>query len=198
LFSVTLYDLEPGTTYEALAVAEDADGYVSDAYGTFTTLNRHVEIELSTADVVEHGYGEHSFSKDVWVDGGFLPAFAANNLVLQGSTLDWGVNTIAVFDVDRHLDLAVQLIENDVSGDEPFCDALGPTGDLVNISGTCFIAGFATLVETDLDDRPDDATSATEHVLHRTLVMPGGNHLPPSYGQSLWFTVPVTLHVTYS
>jgi hypothetical protein len=39
-FSSTFDDLEPGTSYQALAVAEDAAGFASQRYGTFDTLRR--------------------------------------------------------------------------------------------------------------------------------------------------------------
>ncbi len=63
----------------------------------------------------------------------------------------------------------------------------------------CYAWAYATLADgwNDLDDRPGDATSWTEHTLQRTLVLPGSDGLPGSFGAPLSFSVAVSLHVTY-
>jgi hypothetical protein len=189
-------DLEPGHTYQAMAVAEDGEGYTSYAYGSFVTLNRHVEISLSSANVIQHAFSNSHFSKSVWANGAWLDQYHVDSLDLQGSGLNWGNNVIYLSNVDRYLDFAVQLTEHDE--DEDICEATASLTEPALGPGSCIYRAFAMLHDNDLDDRPADATSWTEHTLYRTLTLPdAGGALPPGYGSPLDFTVFVTLNVIY-
>lgn len=195
-FGHVFNDLEPGHAYQAMAVAEDGQGYTSYAYGSFVTLNRHVEISFSAANVIDHAFSNSYFNKSVWANGAWLEQYSAGPLELQGSGLNWGNNVIYLSNVDRYLDLAVQLSEHDQ--DEDLCEASGPLSEPTLGPGDCTYYAFAMLHDNDLDDRPADATSWTEHTLYRTLTLPdAGGALPPGYGSPLDFTVFVTLNVIY-
>jgi hypothetical protein len=190
-------DLEPGHTYQAMAVAEDAQGYSSHAYGDFTTLNRYVEISMSSADILTYAFSPDTFSKSVWANGEWLDQYEAHSLELQDSMLNWGDNQILLSHVGRYLELAVQLEEGDDDPDD-LCEATGPFDEPTLGPISCGYVAYAELQDgdNDLDHRPANATSWTEHTLHRMLRLPGGA-LPPGYGSPLDFTVDVTLHVIY-
>jgi hypothetical protein len=196
-FSHRFDDLEPGATYQAMAVAADASGYQSEGFGSFTTLERHVEISFGPATLHEAPWDDDFFGLDVWVEGAWLD-HVDHTVELDGSTIDLGVAPIAIEDTDRHLDLAVQLSTTDPEPD--VCESVQLPSEHPSASHVdCTLWRYAHLEDEvdDLDDRPASASSWTEHTLERTLVLPGGGALPGGYGSELKFTVPVTLHVTY-
>jgi hypothetical protein len=191
-------DLEAGTTYQAIAEAVDSQGFKSEAPGHFDTLRRAVEIRLSGAEVTNHAFDQSHFKKYLWVEGEWLDDYEASGLELQQGILYWGENEIFVQDTDRNLDLAVQLAEanGDVDGLQ---EGLGSPGSEPEVWGNSNESwSYAWLEDDDLDDRPADATSWTEHTLHRTLQPAGDAYgLPPGFGYPFTFFVQVTLHVTY-
>lgn len=189
-------DLEAGTQYYALASAEDALG-VAQADGTFETLSRHVEIHMDAAVLSEHAFDNSTFTKDVWVEGGWLEGHSAYSLLDYRGVLGWEADEIFMADVDQHLDLAVQLEEHDEDPDLCQGTVLPAAPSFGGV--LCNYWAFASLDDgdADLDARPSDATSWTEHTLERTLRLPSGA-LPPGYGTPLDFIVEVLLHVVYS
>ena len=190
-------DLEPGHTYQAMAIAKDAEGYTSYADGSFMTLNRYVEISMSGANILAQAFSPDTFSKSVWANGEWLGQYNVEDLDILDSALNWGDNQILLSHVGRYLELAVQLNEWD---DDPDGVCEGVAGlDMPSLGPvSCGYRAYAELQDgdNDLDHRPAGATSWTEHTLHRTLTLPAGG-LPPSYGATLDFTVDVTLHVIY-
>ncbi len=194
-FSAMFDDLEAGTTYEVLAIAQDGQGYVSQAYGTFTTYTRHVAVTSLQASIISSPYGNDLMSWDLWAEGAWLTGGVHEPI---GDHLIMGLSEFDLGTVDQHLDLAVQIQHFEDSGscgsqvDEDSPPSAGE--DACHTWATAYLgAGLA-----DLDDRPPSATSWTEHTLDRTLTLPDdGGALPPGYGAPLDFTVPVTLHVTY-
>jgi hypothetical protein len=201
-FSHHFDDLEPGHTYHAMAVAVDPQGHTSHAFGQFVTLERHVTISMSHAELINSAFDSSLFSKHVWVEGQWMKDHAASNIVPQGPNVVWGNESIVLTHVDRHLDLALQLLQThdpNICNGEAWVAPLGK-GPAVG-SDSCYAWAYAELPPgaDDLDDRPNDADSWVAHTLQRTLQFPGdGGALPPGYGEPLDFVVNVTLHVTYS
>jgi hypothetical protein len=191
-------DLEAGTTYQAFAQAVDAQGYKSEATGQFDTLRRAVEISFSGAVVVDNAFAESQFGKYVWAEGEWLEDYEAHGFSLHQGVLFLGENTIELPEVDRHLDLAVQLIEANQDVDGLVEGHSGTPSEPVVAGDEYYSWSYAFLEDDDLDDRPAGATSWTEHTLQGTLIPAGQAYgLPPGFGQALSFYVNATLHVTY-
>lgn len=194
-FSLLLDDLDPGSTYSAMASAEDGAGYASNADGSFTTLERNVEITFGPANVYEAPFTSDDFGVNFWANGAWIDE-DIGTVEIDGTTLDHGLPPVELHDVDRHLDLAMRVSQSDDAPD--ICEAVPIEPEPTSGQVECTTWASALLEDGDLDDRPESATSWTQHTLQRTLVLPGGNALPGGYGSPLQFNVPVTLHVTYS
>ncbi len=198
-FDAHFDQLHAGTTYQARAIAIDSLGHESQAPGEFTTLNRYVEVSFSGAQIVNHAYSHSDFSKCVWAEGEWLDDYLANDLdLIDGDSLEWGTNEIYLGEVPQYLDFAVELVETDISGDLVGAAACDSHSEPFLSSGGDHTWSYAYLDANDLDDRPADATSWTEHTIHTSL-QPFGNSdgLPPGYGEPLSFYVPITIHVIY-
>jgi hypothetical protein len=197
-FSALFDDLEPGTTYGAMAAAQDGAGYTSYAYGSFTTLTRNVQITFTEAQIEDAPYGNNDFYMLRWLQGEQLEDSYVGPLTPEGSTVPLGINIFSLDDVDQFLSLAVQLSQSD-DGDD-LCEAVAEPDEPSSGSSDCTTWAYATFSDgglLDLDHRPADATSWTHHEIDATLVLPGGGALPPGYGQPLDFTVAVGISVTY-
>jgi hypothetical protein len=191
-FSGLFEDLEPNTNYQAMATAQDAQGYTSVATGSFTTLTRNVELSFTRAIVHEAPYGNGPFGWATWANGGYLESPRANGIEAVNSEVLLGIQTLTFEDVQtRYLDFAILLWQSDPGPD--LCGAwVLPYGlSESSSSGACVAWAPAYLAPplNDLDARPADATSWTEHDLEWNLTMPGSGDLR--------FTVPVNLHVWY-
>lgn len=204
-FSHTFDDLEPGTSYQAMAIAEDSSGYSSHATGSFETLTRNVEISFVYADVTQKPYGQSPFWMAYYLDGEWhsqpywYPFLDENDILYDPDWLGLGIHFITLEDVGPHLDLMIQLRQRDPGPD--LCEAVPGPEDLPPSGSSglwCLTWATASFANGDgnLDAGLGTNPNATEHTLQRTLQLPGGA-LPPGYGQSLNFTVPVTLIVTY-
>jgi hypothetical protein len=194
-FNALFDDLEPGKTYYAMAVAEDAQGYASHGYGEFTTLNRNVKITITHADLFDAPYGNDDFSFRLWADGGWVDSIDGGPLHAEDGTIWTGINIVELDEVDQYLDLAFELDQSD--DQDPPCEVTSDPEEPSAGTEGCDTWATAYLEDNDLDDRPADATSWTQHSFSRTLVLPGGGALPGGYGSPLDFSVDVAIEVTY-
>ncbi len=196
-FDATFMQLEAGATYHARVVATDGQYYQSVADGQFTTLNRYVEVSFSTAHVIDHAFSNSDFDKYVWANGEWLGVYNTYGLnLMEDNNLYWGDNTIYLGESPRYLDLAVQLIETDLSSS--VVEASAPGDVPAQSFDSSHAYAYAELWDNDLDNRPADATSWTEHTIITYLQPPdAGGALPPGYGP-FSFNVPITvIHVMY-
>ncbi|MEM8619081.1 MAG: hypothetical protein AAGF73_05125 [Actinomycetota bacterium] len=183
-FEFVFDDVDLDSTYYAMAVAEDINGYSDHADGEFTTGERHVEIEFGAANVYVEPSG-------VW--GGDSAAFVSGNVNSVGSL----PTTTTRHDVDRYLDLAVNASVDRDPVDGDLCEAYSLQLEQSHYAaGNCYVRATVFGDDIDLDDRPANAGSGA-HVIDTTLVHPGGGALPPGYGQELQYNVPVELTVWY-
>jgi hypothetical protein len=192
-FGFVFDDLQAGTTYQAWAVAKDMENYESEAHGSFTTLERNVEIFYTGADLIERAFGSDAdFKEGVWINGAFDDDYTSYDLPADGYFLSLGINYIQLNDVERYLDFGIELYEAPDN-----CNNL-TLGDNLYFGPTCGFMSFAKVLEgeDDLDARPAGADSWTEWTLHRTMERPSG--LWQTYDPQLLFEVPVTLYVTYT
>jgi hypothetical protein len=203
-FSHIFDDLDPSTTYQAMAAAEDSDGYTSHAWGEFDTLNRHVEINFNGAHILAKPHGTNHFlaffrMNGAWEGDHYQYTFGdKKDWFYDESWLPLGFWSFTLNNVDQHLDLIVRLAQND-SGSS-ICEGI----DVKEVqawsgSGGCYTWATAKLAggDTNLDAGLSDIEPGTEHTLHRILQLPSGGALPSGYGEPLNFTVPVSLTVYY-
>lgn len=204
-FKHTFDDLEAGSTYQAMAVAEDSQGFVSHGYGSFDTLTRHVEVSFMHAEVLETPYGKEPMRMSYRLDGEWYgddvphPFLDESDALYSPTWLGLGIHAVQLGDVDQHLDFMVQLRQRDPG--PSICEGmLFPVESPLNGTNSSACVTWATAVlgegMNDLDAGLADAPNATTHTLHRSLQLPGGA-LPGGYGEPLNFSVPVTLQVTY-
>jgi hypothetical protein len=187
-------DLEPGTSYQAMAAAEDGEGYTSHGYGEFTTLSRNVRVSFTQAIIDEKPFSGPIDMK-AWLQGQVIADNADN--VLEGDTLPIGITIADLGDSERFITLEVFLVLFD-SG-EDLCEAFGEADEPAIGQHDCYAWAYAEFQggSLDVDDRPNGATSWTQHTIQTNLVLPGGNALPGGYGQPFDFHVPVSINVTY-
>ena len=192
-FNFLFDDMEAGTTYQASVTAKDKQNYESTRSGHFTTFTRNVEIGFTNADLIERAYGNSDFNMGVWLDNAWDDNVAVYNTDTETSWLPLGIQYIQLDDVDRYLDLSIQLWEG-----TPNCNNLGVIDQPYFGPGSCSFMSFVSLLDgdNDLDARPADATSWTDWTLNRTMERPPALWL--DYDPQLLFTVPVSLHVTYT
>lgn len=178
-------ELDGGTTYEATAVATDSSGSTSVAWGTFTTLERHLTLDMEAVDILEWPDVDVT-SEDVLfrVDGAELPGDP------------WGQGHVDLGAVNRHVDLEAWVV---LGYDGPdLCQAwdLQPNTQPYG-SVACTIWTATALDDIDLDAHPGNDESWNHHTLDRVLTMPGDGALPAGTGHPLQVAVPIQLVVTY-
>jgi len=195
-------DLDPHTTYLAMATATDGEGYMSQASGDFTTLTRNVTLSFNSGHLESAPHGNNPMGWVAW--GNSKPEIntpwswpaAANNGYLTGLTdlaiddgdqMLFGFQSFELEDVDRFLGFSVLVVQ---FKNAPCAWAL-PEQAYAWGSDTCATWASADFgPEADLDARPQDATSWTEHTHQLIAEVPGA--------LDLRFEVPVTMHVTYN
>jgi hypothetical protein len=186
-------DLEPGTAYQAMAAAEDADGYTSHGYGSFETLTRNVRVSFSYANIHDKPFSG-PYDMTAWLQG---EEIADNdNNVQEGDIVPIGIQMHELEGVEQFLTLEVFLLLFD-SG-EDLCESFGDVDEPGIGLHDCYAWAYAEFQggQLDLDDRPAGA-SWNQYTLERTLVLPGGNALPGGYGEPFNFSVPVSVEVTF-
>jgi hypothetical protein len=178
-----------------MAAAEDGEGYTSYGYGDFTTLTRTVHVSFTEAIIQASPYGDDDFSMREWFMGDLIDE--AGPLDPDGDTLALGINFLDVEDAGQFLTLQIELLQSDASAD--LCETNAWADEPTIGSADCHVWAYAEFNggELDVDDRPNDATSWTHHVIETNLILPGNNALPGTYGQPLAFYVPVSVEVTY-
>ncbi len=183
-FEVIFDDVDLASTYYAMAVAEDGDGYSDHANGEFTTGERHVDINFSAANVYVQPANAFGWDSEAYVHG---------NPTSVGSV----PTSTTRHDVGRYLDLVVHGAVNRPGVDHDVCEAYGlPLEGIHYYAGNCYVRAMVFGDDIDLDDRPANAGGGS-HTVETTLVHPGGGALPPGYGQELQFSVAVELTVWY-
>jgi hypothetical protein len=177
-----------------MAAAEDGQGYTSHGYGEFTTLSRNVQVSFSQAVIHEKPFSGPIDMK-AWLQGEVI-ADNANN-VLEGDTLPIGIQLADLDDAERFITLEVFLLL--FHSGQDLCEAFGEVDEPAIGQHDCYAWAYAEFQggELDVDDRPNGATSWTQHTIETNLVLPGGNALPGGYGQPFDFHVPVSIQVTY-
>ena len=202
-FSALFDDLDPHTTYLAMATATDGEGYASQASGDFTTLTRNVELSFVLGDLESAPHGNDPFSWTAWAnsktefgapwswpsaqDDGYLTDLS-DLFVDENDQMLFGLQSFTLEDVDRFLGFSILVAQ---FNNAPCAWAL-PLDAYASGSDTCATWATADLgfPEWDLDARPQDATSWTEHTHHLIASGPGAGDMR--------FDVPVTMHVTYN
>ena len=187
-------DLEPGTTYQAMAAAEDVQGFTSHGYGHFTTLTRTVQVSFTHAVIHEKPYNS-SFNMKTWLQGEVVAENFGN--AADGDTVPLGIHFLGLDEAERYVTMQVLLLQSDPNAD--LCEAVGEIEEPSIGSADCTLWAYAEFDggDIDVDDRTADATSWTHHTIQTNLILPGGNALPGGYGQPLNFHVPVSIEVTY-
>lgn len=185
----TFDDLEPGTTYHAMAAATDEHGHTAYAWGTFTTL-AHRDVFVELGDLTVDG-GPNGIDATTWllgVDGPLTDATPGQQGILLYK------------DVARTIDLDLWVVR---SWDDEVCEVWQPpAGQPHGHDSAACLAWSSTSVDVDLDQAPAGKSRWTSTSVALTLHQPTGDPgdaLPPGYGDPYWFdfSVPVTLHVTY-
>ncbi|QYG92062.1 hypothetical protein HC251_06155 [Iamia sp. SCSIO 61187] len=188
-------DLDADTHYDAFVSAVDGAGHIANRSGSFTTLQRNVQVVFNQADIHEAPYGDGDYGAQIWFEGQPGAPYPAGDA--DGGVLHLGVQDLQDQDTGRHLSLAVELtqIDEDVDICEAELDAPEPEVGY----GNCSYSASAWLDDGsfDLDDRPSGA-AVNDYWIGGTLVLPGGGALPGGYGSPLQFTVPVGVHVTFT
>ncbi|MEO1056017.1 MAG: hypothetical protein AAFY28_03805 [Actinomycetota bacterium] len=183
-FEVIFDDVDLDSTYSAMAVAEDGEGYTDHANGEFTTGQRNVTVEFGDANVSVTPANATTFHSRAFVDNdptsvGELPA------------------TDTLYDIQQHLDLAVHASFDRPAITNAPCEVYSLSLELSHyLAGNCYVRAAVYGDDIDLDGRPANA-GAGAHVIETTLQHPGGQALPPGYGQELQYSVPVELTVWY-
>jgi hypothetical protein len=204
-FRSTFDDLEPGTSYQALAVAKDGAGFTSQRYGTFDTLRRFAQVDFGSFEVaVTNGEGPWAFN--FRVDHLWHPQLreVEKHDPKLYPTLP-GVRAVTIEDAPEYLDVMVQVVDNrtstptgfDSCGNvtDPIYDLLPDFGGSATTScglgyawGTAFHSAFGI----ELDDRPSEETSWSGHRLVRQLSTSHSVMVQP-----VRFDAPVTIDVWY-
>ncbi|MCC5952544.1 MAG: hypothetical protein JJU45_10670 [Acidimicrobiia bacterium] len=194
-FSALFDDLEPETTYHAMAAAEEKPGAVSHAFGTFETaaFARTVQIGFSPVEVASWPTHLDATNARIYVrvNGQFYSEAA------------WIAGLAPIDGAERFLDLEVWVVVPQ-SSQAWSCGTGTPnnspawTDMPLNGANSCHAWAAAFRHGIDLDALSGGATWQTGHTMHRTLQTPaGGDALPGGYGGVPALSVPVTIGITY-
>lgn len=121
-FSIHLDDLAPGTTYQAMAIAQDASGAQDERYGGFTTLRRHARVQFGGVNVASGSF--ERFRYMFGVDGQWQDHLEVNAWPypyyhpLGGSTI------VEVPDAPAALDVRVQASARPATSKKDVCEAV--------------------------------------------------------------------------
>lgn len=193
-FGADFTELAAGTTYQAMAVAEDANGYSDHAYGEFDTLRRHVRFGLSNVVVTNQPSNTESFSTDKWADG-------------QRYAGGWETPFPTIEDVDESVEVVLQLVAHLPCDD--LCQAVAGSDEIPpHNSGRSDRSEWILLslwdlpsqnrLPIDLENTPALVESSTARTFVVTLTNgPAGGALPGDYGGPLSARVDVTVWITY-
>jgi hypothetical protein len=193
-FSADFTELAGGTTYQAMAVAEDLNGYADHVYGELETLRRHVRFGLSNVVVTNQPPDTASFGTAKWADGQLYPG-------------GWETPFPTIEDVDETVEL-VLLLEA-IRECEKLCQAHPGWADVPSTTaGGWTDVEWIVLSQWDLPDQNripidlEDTPALVETPTSRTFVLtltngPAGGALPGDYGP-FGAMVDVTVWVTYS
>jgi hypothetical protein len=193
-FGADFADLASGTTYQAMAVAEDLNGYADHVYGELETLRRHVRFGLSNVVVTSQPPDTASFGTAKWADGQLYPG-------------GWETPFPTIEDVDETVDL-VLLLEA-IRECESLCQAHpGWTEVPSSTAGGWSGVEWIVLSQWDLPDQNripvdlENTPALVESPTSRTFVLtltngPADGALPGDYGP-FGAMVDVTVWVTYS
>ncbi|WP_116997033.1 hypothetical protein [Desertimonas flava] len=213
VFGATWAHLEPGTTYDAIARAHDAQGNMAVASGTFTTLTRSAEITFTPTvfwfgnDPAFDPFGDHTWqlAADAFLDGehraGATGETASSESVLAtasalGLTLETGPvadSVIEVAYVGRYV-----CVDGCGDGGGVFdLDQAVPLGvDAANGSEADHDSAvwWGTIAnDIQLDGYPDDVTSWTGH----QFTFPLSTFHGEPVGPAVYLTADVTVEVSY-
>ncbi len=180
--------LEPGTTYHAMVAATDEHGHTSYAWGHFTTLSqRDVFVEFGDLEIVGGPSGIDHTGWYLGLDGPIKSATPGYQGILLYKDLP---RTVGLdFWVTRGWDCELP----------QFWTAAGQASH--GHDDDACLAWNSTSIDIDLDTIPAGTNHWTSTTVQRTLAPAAGDGaLPPGYGDPHWFnfSVPVTLHVSYS
>jgi hypothetical protein len=195
-FGATWPELQPTTTYQAVAYAIDGDGNVAIASGAFTTLGRYAEVTLTPTAFTPWdpsgpaGAPTANGFAYAWLDGDGASIEGPPDLlelVYPKAATSTSIVTVIYKGVDGGLcpglDWSISPIPDDVSGSIE----CGESG-----SGTHGIYG-AVAAEVQLDGYPDDSTSWTGHDFTFPLMTFHGQPQEPP----LYIAIEVTVRVWY-
>src|SRR5690606_3571020 len=128
-FSHVFDDLMPGTTYGAMAVAEDVNGYTDHRYGEFETLTRMMKVSFDRGQLlaVPDGTNTDLMEVDVWLNG-----------VHQPQAWDHGIAPSAAIqdEADRRVRVLAHHPKGACVGQPPSGSTVLPTGTRMN--NPCF------------------------------------------------------------
>jgi hypothetical protein len=192
-FSSLFDDLEPGTTYQAAAFAQDAEGFQSETYGTFTTRRRHVRVEFGATVITGTPWTAVRYSVYPRVDHQWLPKFAATGLTEPYHHPMGGAQVVQHSDVGTHLDVATQVVASKKTGKNDVCEGWHLPSDTHPANTTnCLTWGMAPdgiTAGIELDGSPSGDGPPVPRTFWRLLS--GDN------GDGLHFTTSVTVSVWY-
>jgi hypothetical protein len=194
-FEADFTELDGGTTYQAMAVAEDLNGYTDHVYGEFETLRRHVRFGLSNVVVTNQPNATVEFTTSKWADGELFSG-------------GWEAPFPTVEDVDESVEVVLRLTA--VQECEKLCAAIGGMDEIPAINaGSGWQHTWVLLSLWDLPSQNrlpidlENTPALVENPTARTFVVtltngPAGGALPGDYGAPLSARVDVTVWVTYS
>lgn len=182
--------LEPGQTYDVMAMATDSFDNTSFAWGSFTTLSQR-DVSYSFGDLgTSGGPGNiESTTRHLRFDGSPLVDVTPGQAGIQ-----WRK------DVDRHIDLELWVLRQ---WDSDLCQFFTITDDTPSYgysNDSCLTWNAVEVVDLDLDRKPSGSsywTSTTVSTLFETPFFHGSP--PEGYGSHYFdFVVPMSITVTYS
>jgi hypothetical protein len=219
IWGATWAHLEPGTTYQAIARAHDAQGNMAVASGEFTTLRRSAEITF-TPTVLWFGnlpdfdpFGDYlwQLGATAYLDGqpqasadgapavneDILPTASALELSFTTGTIDPAVIEVAyvgVYDCVAGCEEISfwDLFKAAIFGPDPQ-PAVPPMEEHPNgVTPTSFWGTVANGIQ--LDGYPDNVTSWTGH----EFTFPLSTFFGDAVGPPVYVTVDVTVEVSYT
>ena len=195
-FSADFNDLDADTHYDGFVSAVDGNGHIANRSGSFTTLERNVQVVFNQALIDAAPYGDQPYGAEVWFEGEPAPAFAAGDA--DGGVLPLGSQVHEEDDTDRYLSLALELTQYEDT--DEVCEVVFEQDEPASGWGDCEYAATAWLANGafDLDARPAGATDVNAYWISGTMVLPGGDALPGGYGNPLQLTVPLAVHVSWT